>query len=52
VYKVWDEKADKFNDPRPELLEPQDWLAQQMLHRTGYKEIPNVGRYKWANPKL
>jgi hypothetical protein len=44
-------KDNKWEKPGP-WLEPQDWLAQQMLHRTGYTKIPNTNHsYKWVNPK-
>jgi len=50
LYKVYNPETKKYDDPGPGL-EPQDWLAQQMLHRADYTEIPGVGRYKWVDPK-
>lgn len=44
---AYNPKTDRWEKPGP-WLEPQDALAQAMLHRTGYKEIPGVGRYKWT----
>ena len=50
LHKAWDKEKKKFVDPRPDLIEPQDWLAQQMLHRTGYQTIPGTkSQFKWAN---
>lgn len=45
---AYNPKTDKWESPGP-WLEPQDSLAQQMLHRTGYKNIPDSPwKYKWA----
>ncbi|MCK9458430.1 MAG: hypothetical protein M0R80_02155 [Proteobacteria bacterium] len=48
LYKAWNQQTDKWENPG-QWLEPTDFIAQQMLHRTGYKDIPNsTGKYKWA----
>ena len=55
LYKVWDGKKG-FTDPEPELLDSsywfnkKDWLAQQMLNRTGYQQVPGTEKstFKWT----